>query len=229
VPLSAIKLPGERSRADELYEWLYGAILSGELRPSERLVETTIAELASVSRTPVREALHRLEVDGLVNQGSNGLEVNGFSLDELSDLCAVRETLEGMAGELAAAARSSLELETLRRITAEETEMVGEAQDDRIVARRVELNHLFHETIWRASRNHYLAGELQTLRGLIERRQDSTLREPERHGEAVAEHIAILHAIEARDADEAGALSRAHFRHAMAIRLLGRAVDQPRA
>ena len=153
--------------------------------------------------------------------------MNGFSLDELSDLCAVRETLEGMASELAAAARSTLELETLRQINAEEAETIGNEPSDGVVARRVELNHLFHETIWRASRNHYLAGELKTLRGLIERTQDSTLRVSDRHGEAVAEHAAMLRALEARDADEAGSLSRAHFRHAMVVRLLGRRAADP--
>ena len=117
MPLKPVKLPGARSRADELYDWLRAAIISGDL-PSERLVETAIADLASVSRTPVREALHRLEVDGLVNDGGGGLEVNGFSLDELCRPLRRTGDLEGMATELAATARSALELETLRRITA---------------------------------------------------------------------------------------------------------------
>lgn len=220
MPLEPVKLPGMRSRADELYDWLREAIISGELKPSERLVETMIADLASVSRTPVREALHRLEVDGLVNDGGGGLEVNGVSLDELADLCAVRETLEGMASELAATAGSALEVETLRRITQEEEQMLHTDATTGVLARRIELNHLFHETLWRASRNRYLAGELANLRGLIERLQDSTLRREDRNAEAVAEHAQILRAVEARDAEEAGQLARAHFRHAMALRLL---------
>lgn len=220
MPIAPVKLPGTRSRADELYDWLRDAIISGELLPSERLVETTIAELASVSRTPVREAFHRLEVDGLVSDRGGGLEVIGLSLAELADLCAVRETLEGMATELAATTLSALELETLRQIIVEEEALIGRDDDREVFERRVELNHMFHETLWRASRNSYLAAQLESLRGLIERLQDSTLHQADRIVEAVQEHSAIVHAIEQKDAEQAGQLARTHFRHAMATRLL---------
>jgi DNA-binding GntR family transcriptional regulator len=220
VQLKPVKLPGDRSRADELYAWLREAIIGGELRPSERLVETVIADLASVSRTPVREALHRLEVDGLVSNGAGGLEVNRFSLDELADLCAVRETLEGMASELAASTRSPLDLEALRRISKEEEEILESDSNGSLLLKRVELNHLFHQTIWRASRNRYLASELKGLREMIEGLQDSTLSEPARNAEAVSEHRAILNAIELQRPDEAAQITRTHFRNAAAIRLL---------
>jgi DNA-binding GntR family transcriptional regulator len=220
MPLAPVHLPGQRSRAHELYDWLRAAILSGELRPHERLVETSIAELASVSRTPVREALHKLEVDGLVGEGeSGGLEVLGFSLDELADLCAVRETLEGMATELAAVSRSELEIATLRSIVDAEEEALDRGDDDETITYRVELNHSFHETLWRASRNRYLADELKHLRSLIERLQDTTLRRGERRRRAIAEHRAIVDALEARDAATAGSLARTHFRNALATRL----------
>src|SRR4051794_29496623 len=76
MPMQSITLPGRRSRAEELYDHLRAAILSGELRPSERLVENTLAELASVSRTPVRQALQQLESDGLLRESkSGGMEV----------------------------------------------------------------------------------------------------------------------------------------------------------
>jgi DNA-binding GntR family transcriptional regulator len=217
MPLEPTTLPGTRSRAQELYNWLRAAILAGELRPHERLVETTIADLASVSRTPVREALHRLEVDGLVGEGEGGgLEVIGFSLDELADLCAVRETLEGMATELAAVSRSELELATLRSIVATEEDLVG---DEGAVEHLIELNHSFHETLWRSARNRYLADELKHLRSLIERLQESTLRSRERLEQAISEHKAIVDALEQRDANAAGMLARLHFRNAMATRL----------
>lgn len=217
MPLEPVRLPGKRSRASELYDWLRSAIVSGELKPHDRLVETTLAELASVSRTPVREALQRLEVDGLVREGDGGgLEVCGFSLDELADLCAVRETLEGMATGLAAVSRSNLELATLRGIILQEEALVD---DENAVHIRVELNHSFHETLWRASRNRYLADELARLRNLIERLQDTTLRQSDRIEEAIREHVAIVEALERRDANEAEDLARQHFRNAMSRRL----------
>lgn len=217
MPLDPVHLPGKRSRASELYDWLRTAIVSGELKPHDRLVETTIADLASVSRTPVREALQRLEVDGLVREGDGGgLEVCGFSLDELADLCAVRETLEGMATGLAAVSRSNLELATLRGIILQEEALVD---DENAVHARVELNHSFHETLWRASRNRYLADELARLRSLIERLQDTTLRQSDRIEEAIREHVAIVEALDRRDASEAEDLARQHFRNAMSRRL----------
>lgn len=215
--LQPVALPGERSRAQELYAWLRAAIERGELEPHERLVETALADLASVSRTPVREALQRLEADGLVREGEGGgLEVCGFSLDELADLCTVRATLEGLVTELAANARSHFEIDTLRRIVAAERNTLS---SDAGVEAQIELNHAFHDTVWRASRNRYLADELWRLRSLIERLQETTLRDPSRLGESIREHAAIVRALEARDAEAAQRLGREHFQRAMSARL----------
>jgi DNA-binding GntR family transcriptional regulator len=218
VPLKPVQLPQQRSRANELYDWLRDAIVSGKLQPHERLVETTVAQLASVSRTPVREALHRLEVDGFVREGDGGMEVCGFSLDELSDLCAVRETLEGMAARLAAGSHSEMEIATLRQLVSEEERLLDE-KGDQVVLARVELNHSFHDVLWRTSRNRYLADTLHHLRSLIERMQDTTLRYRDRIHEAVEEHKQIVDALERRDGDAAEERARRHLRHAMARRL----------
>jgi DNA-binding GntR family transcriptional regulator len=217
MPLQSIALPGTRSRAEELYTHLRAAILSGELRPTERLVENTLAELASVSRTPVRQALHQLESEGLLRESkSGGMEVVGFSLDEIADLCAVRETLEGMASGLAATARSEMELTLLSSVLEAEQHAV---RDESPALLGVELNHRFHETIWNASRNRYLAAQLRSLREMIEQRQGSTLRSTERRRRALDEHEEILRAIQERDAPSAEQAARAHFRNAMAARL----------
>jgi DNA-binding GntR family transcriptional regulator len=218
VPLTSIELPGNRSVASELYDWLRAAIESGELQAHERLVELEIARLAGVSRTPVREALHRLEVDRLVrDSGAGGREVCGFSLAELGDLCAVRETLEGMAAALAATSRSELECATLEGVFQAER-AAAEAGND--VQLQVDLNHAFHETLWRASRNRYLADELRDLRSLIERMQESTLGYHERLLTALDEHRAILEAVRNGEPQEAERLVRLHFHNAMATRLI---------
>jgi DNA-binding GntR family transcriptional regulator len=217
MPMQSITLPGRRSRAEELYDHLRAAILSGELRPSERLVENTLAELASVSRTPVRQALQQLESDGLLRESkSGGMEVFGFSLDEIADLCAVRETLEGMATGLAAGACSPMELALLGGVLDAERRAL---QDDSAPAVQIELNHRFHETIWNASRNRYLATELRSLREMIEQRQGTTLRSAERRRMALDEHQAIVTAITNKDSEAAEQAAREHFRAAMAARL----------
>jgi DNA-binding GntR family transcriptional regulator len=215
MPLTKIVLPGKRSKAEELYEFLRNAILDGIFEPNERIREENIAALASVSRTPVREAIHRLEVDNLVQDSSQGLVVGSVSPDELAELCAVREVLEGMASHLAATARSEIDVLSLQNIL-HDYQQATEKQD---VQQLVVLNHAFHETIWQAARNRYLFHELITLRNNIERLQKTTLHEPHRQQEALAQHRLVLEAIINHDGDAAEQLTRQHFREAMALRL----------
>src|SRR5579859_680964 len=215
MQLTKIVLPGRRSKAEELYEFLHNAILDGILEPNERIVEETIAAMASVSRTPVREAIRRLEVDSLVQDTGQGLVIGSISPDELAELCAVREVLEGMASRLAATARSEIDILNLQSIL-HDYQQATEQQD---VQQLVTLNHAFHETIWQAARNRYLFRELITLRRNIERLQKTTLSEPQRQREALDQHKAVLAAIINQDGNTAERLARQHFREAMAIRL----------
>ena len=205
--MNVIQLPQAGSRAEQLYAYLRRAIHEGDLRPNERLVEAEIAELAGVSRTPVREALHKLQVDGLVTVTGRGFVVGTVSTDELVELCAVRETLEGMAAGLAARSRTEMDLIALRHV-AEEFRSAAARGD---VPDLVRLNHAFHDVIWQAARNRYLARQLQALRGQIERLQPTTLADPQRQGIANAEHQAIVAAIEEHDVDGAERATRDHL------------------
>jgi DNA-binding GntR family transcriptional regulator len=213
--MNVIELPDAGSRADQLYAYLRRAIHEGELRPNERLVEAAIAELAGVSRTPVREALHKLQVDGLVTVTGRGFVVGAISTDELVELCAVRETLEGMAAGLAARSRTEMDLIALRHV-ADEFRNAAARGD---VPDLVKFNHAFHEVVWQAARNRYLARQLRALRGQIERLQPTTLAVPERPGIASAEHSSIVAAIEEQEVQGAERATRNHFQGAMALRL----------
>lgn len=204
------------SRADDVYEMLRGRILEGELKPDEFLVEDAIAKAASVSRTPVREALHRLEMDGLVQSRGRSVVVVGLSAEDLAELCIVQESLEGLAARLAALARSEIDVTTLQHLLSE-IELVS-LDDD--VTRLVDLDHAFHESIWTSARNRYLAQQLMLLRTLIERRDSTPLANARRREEALVEHAAIVHAIAKHDAEAAEAASKAHFRNALARRML---------
>jgi DNA-binding GntR family transcriptional regulator len=215
MPLSKIQLTGEGSRAQKLYDFLRNAILDGTLEPNERLVEETIAAMASVSRTPVREAIRRLEADDLIQNTGQGLVVGSCDPDDLADLCIVRETLEGLASRLAARSRSEIEVLSLLRIL-NDYRKATELQD---VLRLVALNHAFHETIWQATHNRYLFHQLVTLRSHIEHLQKTTLDIPSRQQEALSQHELLLDAIVNRDADEAERLTCQHFREAMALRM----------
>jgi len=114
------------------------------------------------------------------------------------------------------ARQSNPSFATLRTIAQREEDLGTSAEE---LEQRVTLNHSFHEILWRASRNRYLADELKHLRGLIERLQETTLRYPDRVEEAHREHLEIISALEARDVAQAEQLGRQHFRNAMARRL----------
>lgn len=215
MPLPPIHLKSEHPLALELYEALRAAILDGALEPDERLVEVAIASAVGVSRTPVREALHRLEVDGLVQTTSRGMIVSVFTVEQLSELCSVRETLEAMATGLAATSMTDLEVITLRDIH-DQYRQATEAGD---IPRLIMVNRAFHETVWQGARNGYLRERLVVLRSQIERMQRTTLANPDRHQEALREHGEMLQAIERHDTQTAEAVARQHFRTAMALRL----------
>lgn len=215
LPLDKIELPGNNSMSLELYALLRNAILKGVLFPGERLIEQSLAARAKISRTPVREALRRLEAEGLVRAGTQGLEVVLPSEDELADLCSVREVLEGMSARLAARYATPSDVALLRNLSDSSRRAIASERVEELVS----LNHQFHERIWVACRNRYLAQQLRTLRMLIDRMQDTTLRDPVRRSEAQYEHERILTAIENQDMAAAEIYTKEHFRNAEAARL----------
>lgn len=216
---------GTTSRAEEVYRILRRQILDSELLPDEPLVEEVIARATSRSRTPVREALHRLEMDGLVQSRGRSVVVASLSTDELSELCVVRECLEGLAARLAATARSDIDVSTLEGLHEE----MGRAAAAGDLGRLVDTNHAFHEVVWTSSRNRYLTQQLELLRAVIERRQSTTLADPRRRDHTIGEHAAIVDGIARRDAAAADAAARAHLHNAFAARLVNLSLSGRRA
>lgn len=217
----SIKLAGKRPIADELHDHLREAIIRGELAPDARITEEVVALRANVSRTPVREALHRLEVDGLIRTSARGTTVVEFTAQELAETCAVRDHLEGLAARLAAAQHTDLDLVMLDELTAEFEDSIGGD-----VARIIDLNHEFHEVVWGTARNAFLRTQLERVRALIERRDSTTLATGERQREALSEHRAIVEALRASDPDAAEAAAREHFHRSSARRVLARRAAQ---
>jgi len=199
-----------------VYEMVREWIAAGQLRPGERLSEEELARRTGVSRTPVREALKRLEAEGFVQViPYRGVVVAEPSADELADLCVVRDVLEALAARLAAQAASDMELIALEDLARAFEEAVEKGE----VSAMVEANHAFHEAIWRASRNRVLAQQLRQLRDRIFTHQTTTLTLPQRRRAAREEHRAILEALKARDPERAAEAARHHFQLAEATRL----------
>ena len=210
-----IEINKSRPLTQELYEYLRASIFDGTLQPGERLVEDAIGKTANVSRTPVREALRKLEMEGLVQTRGRSKSVATPTANELAELVAVREVLEGMATGLAAGARSEMEVQTLKQIHAEYCHQVEQENFDETK----ELNMRFHETIWLAARNRYLSQQLALLRGTVLRLQRSMLAYPERRLATVLEHEQMLQAIIDRDTQAAEEYGKIHFRNAAMTRL----------
>src|SRR5690606_24279429 len=122
-----------------------------------------------------------------------------LSGEELAELCTVREVLEGLAARLAARSISLIEVYSLERLLAEMEAAMAEGRLEDLDT----LNFQFHETIWIASRNRYLAHQLRQLRQFVQRLQESTLTVPGRKEEAYREHKALFEACAAGDPDEA--------------------------
>ncbi|MCZ2813938.1 GntR family transcriptional regulator [Modestobacter sp. VKM Ac-2979] len=196
------------------YEKLTQAIMSGELAPGQALIETALAEWCEVSRTPVREALTRLEQDGMVVRGERGLMVRERSPEEILDLYETRIVLEAMAARVAATRRSYMDLITMRRI-GERLEAMDTSDEHAMAAG----NREFHKAIRQASHNDSLSDLLQRLDMHVARYPSTTLSQPGRWSEGNGEHREIITAIEAQDAKRAHDLTAAHFAKARELRL----------
>ncbi len=205
--------PTRREVALTPFEILIAAIENGELLPGDRLQETRLAEQFGLSRTPIREALHRLETLGLAEPGpQRGLTIVQITYERQRQLFAVREGLEKLAMELAVASASDAEISLLQDMVNAERELSdSKALHDH--------NRLFHRQIYRATHNPYLNEMLANLRIHLSLLPGTTYAMPERVEEARREHQAIVDALARRDRQAAQEAACQHIRHGYRARL----------
>lgn len=197
------------------YRRLLESIRRGDLPPGTRLRETDLAERLGLSRTPVREAIRQLEADGLVTHlPRQGATVRSLDYAEVIELYEMRMVLEGTAARLAARAASDVELAELGALNAALAEAPSGPQAQ-------ELNRQFHRTLLDAARNRFLVKSMSALQKTLMILGPSTLEDPGRAAEAVAEHGAVLAALNARDAGRAELAMRAHVEAALSMRIKG--------
>ncbi|MCL6588752.1 MAG: GntR family transcriptional regulator [Firmicutes bacterium] len=211
-PLVPIRLDNYKPLRELVFESLRESIISGVLNPGERLMEIQLAEEMGVSRTPVREAIRKLELEGLVVMlPRKGAYVAGLSLKDIADVFEIRGALEGLAAELAAERITDDELEELERYLVRITEEIETGGD---LAKVVEIDTDFHTLLYKASRNHRLSQIINNLREQIQRFRATSLSYPGRMKAAVEEHRRIVEAISARDGDLARKLAQEHIENA---------------
>lgn len=195
-----------------VYRELRRAILQGKLEPQARLVETTLAEMLDVSRTPVREAISRLESDGLVSRLRGGGVVVGDTVAKLAESVVIRQCLEGAAARLACERASDEALEAIRSTCEAVTAKLPKAS----LKQRSVADSEFHMSIARASgsqRLEKLIGEFYEYS-----LNDVVLRVSEEEIVRLQEqHVAICKALGRRDGDAAEAAMRQHLGYVLEV------------
>lgn len=211
TPVAAIR---RTSLADQAGRVLRDAILTGRLAPGTRLRQLELASQMKISRTPLREALRKLEQEGLITVlPGGGLRVALLDLDEAVELYEIREVLDGLAARLAAQRITEPELLTLDRLLAQMEQCVARQDAHRWFTAHV----AFHDGIFQASGNGRLQGMSTVIRLSIQRFHPVLLTTPNRLADAYREHREVCEAIRARDPETAERLARAHIAHAREI------------
>jgi DNA-binding GntR family transcriptional regulator len=202
--------------ADVIRSTLQEAIVDGFLEPGTRLREESLAREFGVSRTPVREALHQLRSEKLVDHSPHqGVVVAHLTTEDIFAIYSVREVLEGLAAQLAASRASQEDHHALQEILAEMTR-VFELDDPNALAR---LNLQFHATLRRTANNAYLDHFLSQVEHAVRRFGRTTFSYPGRSEASIEEHRAIAEAVIAGDSERAGELAIEHMRNARQIRV----------
>lgn len=202
--------------AQAVYLTIREAILRGTLPAGTRLGEEDLAAQFLISRTPVREAVFRLEAEQLVERlPRRGVVVTQVSPDEIVEVYYVRQAIDGLAARLAAHAALPLHLVQLRRLN-DDLRAAAEAGDFEVMAA---MNIRFHEALCHASRNGLLLHFLQQVHDRVHRFPGTTFSEPNRALEAVREHEDLIDAIVRGDATSAERVAVEHMGRAMAVRM----------
>lgn len=183
-------------------------ILSGKYKKDEELRENTIATELGVSRTPVREALRQLELEGLVNIIPNkGATVTGLSVKDMNDIYVIRSYLEGLCARWACVNITEAQLEQLEEIQYLFEFHTKKKHYDQLV----ELDDRFHDIIYAASNSRMLTHVLVDFHHYVQRVRKGSLSNEERATNCIMEHNAILEALKQRDADKAEELASQHI------------------
>jgi DNA-binding GntR family transcriptional regulator len=197
----------------DAYTLILEAIDTGVFKPGDRLVESDLAERFGVSRTPIREALQRLETQSLLARDGRSLIVASLDHNQLAELYVVRAELEGLAASLAARHATAEEVRVLRDMVNADRGLMG---DPKAMARA---NRRFHKQIHLSSHNRFLVQQLDLVHRSMALMATTSLAAAGRDKDALNEHDAIVSAIEAGDCDRAGEALRAHISKAFVTRL----------
>lgn len=206
-------MPVQKPQQSDAYSMILEAIDTGVYKPGDRLVESELAERFGVSRTPIREALQRLETQSLLSRDGRSLIVASLDHNQMAELYVVRRELEGLAARLAAKHATSEEVRVLREMVDADNQLTDNPS---ALARA---NRRFHKQIHLASHNRYLVQQLDLVHRTMALMTTTSLAAQGRGEIAQSEHDAIVCAIEGKDEEAAYNALREHISVAFMTRL----------
>ena len=196
------------------YEHVLTKIHRGELVSGTLITEQGLANELGISRTPAREALRRLESDGLVvSEPRYGMKVKVLGYTEILELYEAREVLEMAAVEICAAKIDDIEISELVVLQSEMSKAVSDP------ARLAILNYAFHKALLNAAKNRYLTMSFESIQNTLRILGPTTLTNSERAEESLNEHDQLIDLLRTRDASGARNLMRQHLSNAKRVRL----------
>ena len=198
------------SLAEQVFERLEGEILTGKYQRGEVLTELRLVSDLGVSRTPVREALRRLEQEHIIEITSRGIVILGVTEQDLEDIFAVRLQIEGMASYHAAKRITEEELRELRETLELQEFYVTKRDPEKIKV----MDSLFHQLIYRFCGSTVLFDTLMPLHKKVQKYRRASVENNDRAQQSAREHRAIYEAIAAKDAELASRYTAEHIANA---------------
>ena len=209
--LNKLNLDEYKPLRDVVFENLRGAIVEGKLKPGQRLMEVQLAEQLGVSRTPVREAIRKLELEGLVVMlPRKGAYVANMSLKDVVDVLEIRASLEGLAASLSAERITDEDIKKLESIVEEFENNVDESNVEALLKKDVE----FHECIFKSTNNKRLHQLINSLWEQVYRFRFTYVSDYNSTVNIIEEHKMILDAIKNRDSELAKKYAMEHIQTA---------------
>ncbi|MHB8076358.1 GntR family transcriptional regulator [Desulfosporosinus fructosivorans] len=204
---SPIKFDNKGNIRESVFSILRNAILDKKLEPGQRLVERNIAEQLGISRTPVREAIHKLELERLVTHiPRKGVVVTGFTKADIIEILVIRTSLEALICSIAASKIRPRELDRLELLAKQISDEHGKGN----LKKSNQLNNKFHEIIYKTAESPRLYDFLNTLHEYITKFTEVAYSKPGRSEEVWLEHNEIIAALRNRDSLGAESAAKRH-------------------
>lgn len=209
--IMAVKLDTYKPLREIVFESLREAIIKGELEPGKRLMEIQLAQKMGVSRTPIREAIRQLELEGLViMEPRRGAYVAGLSMEDVTNVLEIRGALEGLAASLAAQRATKEEVEELSHIVERFSAYAKESNIQGLIEQDV----AFHDIIYKSTGNERLLQLISSLREQVQRFRVAYISQFDNASDLLKEHQQILQAIQDKDGEKARKIAEDHIKNA---------------